>query len=189
MITFPGLSARLDLTKGVIAGALLTQRRLDDLEGMFADTSAYAREMAKGNPLVYSVSTVEAAHGEGQLHYGLGVLMPGRVSREYYFTKGHFHAWRPAAEVYLGLRGRGLMLLEDDNESRLLPLEQDALVYVPGHTAHRTINSGDAPLVYLAVYPAAAGHDYGTIAARNFRKVVVERDGKPVMLDRSEFAP
>jgi glucose-6-phosphate isomerase len=32
----------------------------------------------------------------------LGVLMPGKVGAEYFMTKGHIHAWRPAAEVYLG---------------------------------------------------------------------------------------
>ena len=69
----------------------------------------------------------------------------------------------------------------------MLPLQERTVVYVPGHTAHRTINTGDGPLIYLGVYPAAAGHDYGAIAERNFRKVVVEREGRPVMLDRAGF--
>jgi len=43
--------------------------------------------------------------------------------------------------------------------------------------------------MYLGIYPAQAGHDYGAIATRNFRQVVVERDGQPAVLDRSEFKP
>jgi glucose-6-phosphate isomerase, archaeal len=183
------LSARLDLEAGVIDGAPVARRCLADLVGLFADKAAYDRGLAEGNPVLYTVSSVEAAQGDGQLHYGLGVLMPGKVGREYYLTKGHLHAWRPAAEVYLGLRGHGFMLLEDERDSRVLPLQRDTVVYVPGHTAHRTINTGNEPLIYLGVYPAAAGHEYAVFAERNFRKVVVEQDGQPVVLDRSEFRP
>jgi glucose-6-phosphate isomerase len=73
------------------------------------------------------------------------------------------------------------MLLEGDDggESRMVLLRPNSIVYVPGHTAHRTINIGDEPLAYLGVYPARAGHDYGVLAERNFRSVVVNRDGRP----------
>ena len=78
------------------------------------------------------------------------------------------------------------MLLEDEAgvESAMMPLQPNGVVYVPGHTAHRTINTGRTPLTYLGVYPARAGHDYGAIATRNFRRVVVERDGKPTLVER-----
>lgn len=183
------LASQLDLDQGTIRGGAMTRRYLRDLRGSFADAAAFDAMAAKENPLLYTVSSVEAANGDGQLHYGLGVLMPGKVGREYYLTKGHLHAWRDAAEVYIGLRGSGCMLLEDESsgESRLLSLNADEIVYVPGHTAHRTINTGREPLVYLGVYPSAAGHDYGAIAERNFRQVVVDCDGSPTMLDRAEF--
>jgi glucose-6-phosphate isomerase len=182
----PNLTSRLDLEAGIIEGAPVMRRCLADLVGLFADRAAYDQACAQSNPLVYTISTVEVAMGEGQLHYGLGVLMPGKVGREYYFTRGHLHAWRAAAEVYVGLRGQGLMLLEDEHECRVLPLQPQSIVYVPGNTAHRTINTGPEPLIYLGVYPADAGHDYATIAERNFLKVVVEEDGRPVLRDRRE---
>jgi glucose-6-phosphate isomerase len=178
-------SPHLDLDLGMITGALPVHRHLSDLKGVFTDEAAYEQALARDNPLVYTVSSMEPAQGEGQLHYGLGVLMPGKVGREYYLTKGHYHAWRPAAEVYLGLRGRGLMLLEDGSGSRLLPLEPHRVVYVPGYTAHRTINTGPERLVYLGIYPAMAGHDYARVAERPFRTVVVEENGQPRALDRS----
>ena len=185
------IRSRLNLTDGTIEGAPITKRYLSDLKGCFVDERAHALALTRGNPLLYTVAAVEPAPGDGQLHYGLGMLMPGRVGREYFMTRGHYHAWRAAAEVYVGLRGEGFMLLEDEQsgESRLLPLGADRVVYVPGHTAHRTVNTGDEPLVYLGVYPSAAGHDYGAIAERNFLKVVVECDGKPVLLDRKDFQP
>jgi glucose-6-phosphate isomerase, archaeal len=186
----PELSARLDLDAGAIAGAPVVRRHLSDLDGCFADPSAYLAARAKGDPLLYTVSGVEAGSGPGALHYGLGVLMPGRVGNEYFMTKGHLHSRREAAEVYVGLRGDGVMLLEDEatGVSRIEPLGQGRVVYVPGHTAHRTMNTGSVPLVYIGVYPADAGHDYGAIAERNFRMVVVEREGKAMMVPRRELA-
>lgn len=171
---------------GEIPGAPMVKRHLHDLRDCFADPAAFERSAAAGNPLIYSVAAVEPAGGEGDLHYGVGRLLPGKIGDEYFMTKGHLHAWRPAAEFYLGLTGAGVMLLEDEatGESRLVELRPNGTVYVPGHTAHRTMNVGATPLTYLGVYPAKAGHDYRTIATRNFRCVVIERDGQPTLCER-----
>lgn len=180
------LLSRLDLEHATIVGAPRVDRHLSDLRGCFADPGAFAAACAAGNPLVYTVSSWQPGDADGDLHYGLGMLLPGRVGEEYWMTKGHLHAWRPAAEFYVGLRGDGAMLLEDEStgESRLIPLRRDTVVYVPGHTAHRTVNTGREPLLYLGIYPSRAGHDYAAIAERNFRCVVVERDGKPALRER-----
>ena len=104
-------------------------------------------------------------------------------------TKGHLHRWREAAELYIGLSGKGVMLLEDEatGESRMLPLEPGMAVYVPGHTGHRTANVGDKPLTYIGVFPARAGHDYGAYAERNFRFAIVDEDGQPTMIKRDSL--
>lgn len=178
--------ARFDPVTGEITGAKSTQRHLSDLRGCFADAAAFEAALAKSDPLLYRVSSVEPARGPGDLHYGAGILMPGRIGNEYFMTKGHLHQWRDAAEIYIGLAGQGVMLLEDEDsgESRMVPLLPNCAVYVPGRTAHRTMNTGTTPLTYLGVYPAAAGHDYSTIAQRNFRCMVVECNGVPAMLER-----
>lgn len=190
MLNTEQLLSRFDPVTGEIPGAPMVKRHLHDLRGCFADAKAFDAAAAAGNPLLYSVAAVEPAGGPGDLHYGVGLLMPGKVGDEYFMTKGHLHAWRPAAEFYFGLTGEGVMLLEDDatGESRLVPLQPNGVVYVPGHTAHRTMNVGKVPLTYLGAYPAKAGHDYSTIAQRNFRCVVVERDGQPVMIERKDFS-
>jgi glucose-6-phosphate isomerase, archaeal len=183
------LLSRFDPATGQISGAPATYRYLSDLRGCFFDSAAYELALEAGNPLLYSVASVEPGSGDGDLHYGLGRIMPGRVGTEYYMTKGHFHAWRQAAELYIGLAGEGIMLLEEESSaaSQIVPLRPHQMVYVPGHTAHRTINIGAVPLAYLGVYPAGAGHDYGAITQRNFHKVLIDRNGKPVLLDRSEL--
>ena len=174
---------------GVITGVSDKERRLSHMRGFFADEVAYERALANDDSFLYTISSIEPAQGEGQLHYGLGKLMPGRIGAEYYMTKGHYHAWRPAAEVYIGLSGEGLMLLEHETrgDSQLLPLTANSIIYVPGNTAHRTINIGATPLTYLGVYPANAGHDYNTIIQNNFKHVVVDVNGKPTLLKREVF--
>ena len=37
------------------------------------------------------------------------------------------------------------------------------------------------------VYPANAGHDYGTIESKGFRKLVVCRDGKTEIIDNPRW--
>lgn len=183
------LYSAFDPLLGTIAGSTPTERQLSDMSNYYADGDAFNALLLQGDALHYSVAAVAPAEGEGALHYAIGNLLPGRVGREYFMTKGHFHAWRAAGEYYIGLSGEGVMLLESEDgaESRLLPLTANSAVYVPGYTAHRTINTGDAPLIYLGIYPAQAGHDYGAIAERNFRHVVVDVDGKPVMMTRDAY--
>lgn len=183
------LFAAFGINPARIDGRPMSERRLSDLRGCFADKAAFDAALARDNPVIYGVSSVEPASGDGQLHYGLGVLYPGKIGDEYYMTKGHLHAHRPAAEIYIGLSGEGAMLLEDETtgECRLVPLRANSVVYVPGHTAHRTINTGGSPLVYIGVYPSNAGHDYAAIAKNNFAHVVVRGpDGLPSLRKRAD---
>src|SRR5436190_8647514 len=175
------LLSAYDETTGRIDNAPLTERHLQDLRGCFLDEGAYQAALARGNPLVYSVACFEPGGNHGDLAYGLGRLLPGRIGSEYFMTKGHLHEWRAAAEFYFGLSGEGLMLLQEEAtcQSRLIELRPKTAVYVPGGTAHRTINIGSTPLTYLGVYPAKAGHDYNSIAKENFRCIVIERNGQP----------
>lgn len=177
----------IDIETGSIGNQPVLKRYLSDLRGSFHDVNAFETALELDNPLVYTVAAVEPGADDGDLHYGLGVIYPGKIGDEYHLTKGHLHSWRPAAEFYFGLKGKGVMLLEDEStsETRMVTLEKDGMVYVPGFTAHRTINTGTEPLVYIGIYPAKAGHDYGIIAERNFKYVVIERDGKPTLIERS----
>ena len=177
-----------DPATAVIAGRSPTTRYLQDVRTIFADQEA-CRQLLEQNPLLYRVTQVEDHGGEGQLHYGLGILMPGKVGCEYFMTKGHLHAWRPAAEVYICLAGRGMLLLEDERtgECRGVALDAHSTVYVPGFTAHRTINVGNEPLIYWGVLASEAGHDYGAVAERNFRLVVVEQNGQITVMERADF--
>lgn len=188
LTNFPQFS-QFDPNIGALEGARLLERRLSDLRGYFADEAAYKAALAQEDALLYTVANVEPAQGDGALHYGISYILPGRVGREYFMTKGHYHAWRPASEYYIGLRGTGILLLEDEKSGECwsLPMAPNSGLYVPGNTAHRTVNTSNEPLVFLGIYPFNAGHDYGSIQERNFRHVVVEVDGTPMVIERSAF--
>lgn len=183
------LSANLDLSTGTIDGSSLVSRTLSELSDSFADRHAYGAALKKGNPVIYTVAPVKPAEGDGQLHYGLATILPGKIGDEYFLTKGHAHTRREAAEVYIGFKGRGALLLENiqTGESSMHELTMNSVVYVPGFTAHRTVNTGSEPFVYIGIYPADAGHDYDAIGKNNFRYVIVERNGKPSMVERKEY--
>jgi glucose-6-phosphate isomerase len=61
-------------------------------------------------------------------------------------------------------------------------MERGTIAYVPPHWAHRTVNTGVDSFVFLAVWPGHSGHDYATIEESGFSKLVVERDGRPVLI-------
>ncbi len=189
MVDMPDLLQNYDPQTGAINGFPSLERRLSDLGGSFADEAAYKDELERGDALIYTVTSVEYSPTEGQLTYGISKILPGKIGREYFMTKGHFHAWRAAAEIYICLAGQGQIILENESDGRvqMLPLLPDSVVYVPGYTAHRTANTGASPLVFFGIYPAQAGHDYASIAGRNFLHVIADIDGKPALVERRKY--
>ena len=81
----------------------------------------------------------------------------------------------------------GLVLENDEGAERFVPLGTGEIVYVPGSTAHRTVNTGDEPFSYLGIYPGQAGHDYASIADDNFRLVILAGPDGPVVMNRSDL--
>lgn len=178
---------KIDLETGVIPGAKKLVRKLSDLKGYFVDDKAYG-ELLKDNPVVYEVYAVEQEENDGDLNFATTVLYPGKVGKEFFFTKGHYHAKADRAEVYYALSGKGGMLLQTpEGEARWVPMEPGTVVYVPPYWAHRTVNTGEEPFIFLALYPADAGHDYGSIADKGFSKLVVEEDGEVRIIDNPRW--
>lgn len=166
---------------GLPAIARRTARHLSDMRGYYADEASYQALLASGDPCVYEVYEVPRPEAEGELLHGLSILHPGRVGDEYYMTKGHFHEVVDSAEVYYCLQGEGMMVMQtpegDWASESLCP---GRVLYVPPRWAHRSVNTaGDADLVTFYVYPAHAGHDYGTIETRGFAVRVVDHAGVP----------
>ena len=169
-------------------------RRLSAMRGQFADPVAYEALLAQGDVVLYEVYETHRPKvtgeniGLGELLHGTSIVHPGQVGDEYFMTKGHFHRALETAEVYHVLQGRGMMVMETpEGDWAVEELRPGRVLYVPPRWAHRSVNTGQGDLVFLFVYPAHAGHDYGTIETRGFRKLVVARDGQPHIVDNPRW--
>ena len=84
-------------------------------------------------------------------------------------TKGHQHP-DPQGEIYLGLAGVGGLLLHDGERTEWVDMAPGVIGYIPPSWAHRSVNTGDEPYKFLAVYPGSAGHDYGWVVEHGMGK-------------------
>jgi glucose-6-phosphate isomerase len=175
----------LDLRSGTLSPERrVTHRRLSDLAGLFLEEIPDERL----GELAYTVSEIPAPMDGSNLPSSTTVIQPGRVGDEYFFTKGHFHANRDRAEIYLGLSGEGrLLMATEDGRVVVEPIRAGTVSYVPGHWAHRSVNVGDEPLVFYAVYPGDAGYDYATIAEEGFPALVVAGQDGPRVVDNPRY--
>lgn len=70
--------------------------------------------MRQSSKSVYDVDVLGSPVGEGALFVGVTHLRAGNVGDEFFMTRGHFHQRREQGEVYFGLRGCGLLLLQTE---------------------------------------------------------------------------
>jgi glucose-6-phosphate isomerase, archaeal len=180
-----------------IADAILSEydnhieRRLSAMKGQFLDAEAFQALLADDDALLYEVYEIKRPEIAGELLNGLSIVHPGKVGDEYYMTKGHFHTVLETSEVYYCLKGQGVMVMETpEGEWAVEPLRPNSVLYVPPRWAHRSVNTSlTEDLVTFFVYPGNAGHDYGTIETQGFRKLVVERNGSPAIVDNPRWMP
>jgi glucose-6-phosphate isomerase len=161
------------------------RRHLSAMRGMYHDTAAYEALLAEEDRLLYEVYEIKRPEVSGELLHGISIVHPGKVGDEYHMTKGHYHSVRDTGEVYYCLRGQGAMVMETEaGEWAVEALRPGRVLYVLPHWAHRSVNTGAAEdLVTFFIYPGHAGHDYATIESKGFRKLLVERDGLPTVID------
>ena len=176
----------IDLASGVMTDPdVHLVRRASDMRGYYADEAALESLIDHQNdPLHYEVFECEIPETKGHLRFCISKLQPGRVGDEYFMTKGHYHTIAHTAEIYLGLMGKGYMLNKlPSGECHAEPIAKNQMVYVPPYWAHRSINTGDEPLISFCVYPAEAGHNYGDIITEGLPKRVMLREGTEVIID------
>ncbi len=177
-------SVQIDFSTGLLApDPDILDRRMFDLAGYFqtdiTDPSAEA----------YSVHELRVPATGNNLLSSTTLLSAGKVGDEYLFTKGHFHANRDRAEIYLTLSGEGLLVMAlEDGRTVTKEMRPGIANYVPGYWAHRSVNTGTTPLVFYAVYIGDAGYDYATISERGFPVIVVEGDDGPEVRPNPRYA-
>ncbi|PKN90234.1 MAG: glucose-6-phosphate isomerase [Chloroflexi bacterium HGW-Chloroflexi-4] len=161
------------------------KRTLSALKGQFLDEATYNKMLNQEDSLIYEVYEIKRPEVEGELLMGISIVHPGKVGNEFFMTKGHFHSVLDTSEIYYTLKGEGYMVMETpEGETSVEPLSPGKVLYVPPRWAHRSVcTSRQEDLVTFFAYPANAGHDYGTIEKTGFRKLVVEGENGPEIID------
>lgn len=173
---------------GEIVANNYVDRYLSDMEGMYQNLEATSKIIAEGDRLVYRVYNIDIPEEYGHLQHCSSIIYPGRIGKEYHMTKGHFHARENTAEIYFVLQGVGKLLMQSrEGEIDILDMKSGSISYIPPYWAHRTINTGNTPLIFFAVYPGEAGHNYGIIESKGFSKSIVEEEGQIKIIDNPNY--
>ena len=173
-----------DLEQGIMkAHTRTTVRTASAMRGHYADAVALERLIEEhDDPLHYEVFERPVPEESGHIMYCISKLYPGTVADEFFMTKGHYHTVVDTAEIYLCLRGEGLMLMKTaDGQFAAEEFRPGRMVYVPPYWAHRSVNTGGEPLISFCAYPGDAGHNYGDIEKEGFLKRVFNRGGRAII--------
>jgi len=152
---------RMDWAKGLLeAGAEVREsvKMLGQLEGIF-ENSAALRAMDPAAAVYRVQAWCPVPEGtEGGLLWGTTVIEPGKVDSEYFMTHGHFHRKRDRTEYYATFKGKGALILMDENRKTWMEtMSAGSVHHVPANTAHRIANTGEVPLRVMACWPSDAG--------------------------------
>lgn len=161
-------------------GPVLT-RRMSDLEGLFSDHEAWLAATQDEDPVVYRVESSPVPEVDRELPQSITTIEAGSTGGELWMTKGHQHP-NHQGEIYLALHGQGGLLMFDGERTEWIDMLPGTIGYIPPGWAHRSVNVGDAPYSFLAVYPGGAGHDYGWVLEHGMgHRVYRGPDGSPEM--------
>jgi glucose-6-phosphate isomerase len=162
----------------------LDVRRVSDLAAVFSDQEAVEKAISDGNPIVYEIRHYPFLTEKTDMALGSSMILPGTVGDEYFMTKGHMHERDDQSEIYYCVQGEGFLLMDDmKGEFQAAPWKPGIITHIPPQYAHRVVNTGCVPLVFVSTFHVSAGHVYGAVIEKGFAALVLRRGGKP------EFIP
>jgi glucose-6-phosphate isomerase, archaeal len=134
-----------------------SETRLSDLRDFLSgkDKEKADEILLKKNPAIYSVRFLD----EGKISYAITYMNAGKVGKQDYMTKGHYHL-NGSPEVYYLISGRGKLVLRKGKDRKVVAMKKGVFHYIPSGYGHRTVNAGTGRLVFLSIYEKDAGHDY-----------------------------
>jgi glucose-6-phosphate isomerase, archaeal len=152
--------------------------------GTFGDSPAQSRrtlgdlaeifEGEVGNPeqVVYETFGCPGeVEGPPRLLFATTVIQPGDVEGEFFMTRGHFHTNSERGELMFTLKGAGALLLMDrEGKTWAEEMELGSTHDIDGKHAHRVVNTGGEPLIFLVAWMSDCGHDYDSIKKSGFGK-------------------
>jgi glucose-6-phosphate isomerase len=180
---------KFNLENGLSPDIKSIKRRLSDMESMYLNNEILKKMLKKEDTIIYEFYDLGLPETPNELAYGTTILYPGKVGDEYFMTKGHFHEILETAEIYYCIKGHGILLMENqEGQIEIQEMKPGISIYVPPKFAHRSINISDnEPLISFFTMRADAGHNYKTIETKGFRKIIVEKNGKPEIIDNPKW--
>lgn len=139
--------------------------RLKDMQNFFSDKKSVNLKL-KGNPIIYEVLRKKA----GDTEYSLTTIKPGKIGKEHFMTRGHYHK-NNFTELYLLLKGKGVLLIQN-KKCIAIKLKKDKIYLISSKYAHRTINTGGDALEILTIQSTKIKYDYKKIEKAGFKKKV-----------------
>lgn len=143
-------------------------RTVGDLREYWHDSAA--AELVADQPLYETETYFSKPDGtEGAILWGSTRLFAGSVGGEYHMTRGHWHLKPTHGELIVCVSGTGLVVLMDSSrEVSTVELSAGVTYHIDGTLAHRTVNTGDEPLVFWCAWAADCGHEYESILRDGF---------------------
>ncbi|MFA5061239.1 MAG: glucose-6-phosphate isomerase family protein [Candidatus Pacearchaeota archaeon] len=136
---------------------------LRDMKNFFKDRVEVKKILDKKNPLIYYVNFLS----EDEISYAVTYIKSGKIGKERFMTKGHYHK-KDLPEVYYLLEGKGKILLKKGKSRKEIIMRKNVFHYIPKGYAHRTVNIGEKEFSFLSIYQTDSGHDYKTIEEKGF---------------------
>jgi glucose-6-phosphate isomerase len=191
---FEPVGCQVDLETGsLVNGTGRYAKYFRDLDGLYADSAAFAGMQAEwADRVVYDVAEFRPREAAGDLIFGVTRMMPGKVGDEFFLTRGHIHRIADRPEVYYGVKGRGVMLMESpEGAIRTVTIGPATACYVPPFWIHRSVNVGGEDLMMVFCYPADSGQDYGIIERSGGMRarIVDDGDGGWKQIDNPDWRP
>jgi glucose-6-phosphate isomerase len=185
-VQFEAETLTLSFGSGVTT-APVTVRSLDDVRPMLRDPECSGPEHLYTIYMDVKAPGVTEALGGRGLGYGAVVYNHGVLGREFLRSQGHVHSVAPEtgvgySELYEFWHGRGLVYMQSSGEDEV----EDVIVVeagpgekvaIPPGWAHATVNIGDEPMVFGAVYAPAAELLYEPLRRRGGTAHHVLADG------------
>ena len=158
-----GTITRVSVKGGLPDNAKVT--RFGDVKHLFSDVE---NASYRDDDIVYFVERVAAADSQTP-EFSITTIMPGNVRGECFFTRGHDH--KPEkGETYFCIAGQGGLIVEKGD-----------VIQLKSGWAHRTVNTGDTPLIFVGQYITPFEVDYG-ISERGFNMKVFKNGSHNVKL-------
>jgi len=176
---------KIDLPNGEISGVdAAEERKIKDMKGYFQDETAYALE----NPekIVYRVFRKNYP----EISYGITELFPGKIGREYFMTKGHFHKRVEAPGIYFCIKGFGVVVMQHKDEyyaPLVAPFDMGTIALMAPYYAHRVVNVGEESLIFIGLSATDSGISYSSLERKGFKLIIVEENQKATIQENPRY--